>query len=59
MNEIESNTTDIAAAPVRSSFSIRVRIHCEDTSVLPGTAADQNHRTELADSARKRQARTG
>lgn len=38
MNEIESNTTDIAAAPVRSSFSIRVRIHCEDTSVLPGTA---------------------
>lgn len=29
---------DIAAAPVRSSFSIRVRIHCDDTSVLPGTA---------------------
>ena len=29
---------EIAAAPVRSSFSIRVRIHCEDTSVSPGTA---------------------
>src|SRR5271163_3411397 len=37
-NEIDNSTTDIAAAPVRSSFSIKVRIHCDDTSVLPGTA---------------------
>src|SRR5579875_535250 len=37
-NEMLSSTMDIAAAPVRSSFSIRVRIHWEDTSVLPGTA---------------------
>ncbi len=37
-NEIANSTMDIAAAPVRSSFSIKVRIHCDDTSVLPGTA---------------------
>src|SRR5262249_32540106 len=37
-NEIASSTMDIAAAPVRSSFSIKVRIHCDDTSVFPGTA---------------------
>ncbi len=28
----------MAAAPTRSSFSISVRIHCEETSVSPGTA---------------------
>ena len=37
-NEIDNSTMDIAAAPVRSSFSIKVRIHCDETSVLPGTA---------------------
>ena len=37
-NEIASSTIEIAAAPTRSSFSISVRIHCEDTSVSPGTA---------------------
>ena len=37
-NETTSSTTEIAAAPVRSSFSISVLIHCDDTSVFPGTA---------------------
>src|SRR6201999_473930 len=38
LNEMTNSTMDIAAAPVRSSFSIKARIHWEDTSVLPGTA---------------------
>src|ERR1700693_5617234 len=37
-NDMASSTIETAAAPARSSFSIRVRIHCDDTSVLPGTA---------------------
>src|SRR5208283_2685701 len=37
-NEIDSSTMEMAQAPVRSSFSINARIHCEETSVLPGTA---------------------
>src|SRR6201999_1798959 len=36
--EITSSTIEIAAVPVRSSFSMSVRIHCDDTSVSPGTA---------------------
>src|SRR5262249_41618191 len=36
-NVIDSSTMDMAAAPVRSSFSIKARIHWDDTSVLPGT----------------------
>ena len=44
-NEIASSTIEMAAAPVRSSFSISVRIHCEDTSVSPGTAPPMSRHT--------------
>lgn len=35
---MSSRTIEIAAAPTGSSFSMSVRIHCEETSVLPGIA---------------------
>jgi hypothetical protein len=54
---VDSSTMDMAAAPVRSSFSINVLIHWEDTSVFPGTAPPIS--TTEPNSPRKRQARTG
>ncbi len=51
---------EIAAAPVRSSFSMSVRIHCDDTSVSPGTAPPiEHHGAELADRAGEGQAGAG